>query len=69
MCQPFTGTVVQPSRQILKRKQTNQARFFAEIDTFMIIKLTSPSTSNDNTIARIIRTMFFLQRSYVSVSN
>ena len=32
--QPFKDTLVQPSRKILKRKQTNQAQFFlAEIDT------------------------------------
>ena len=34
--QPFKGTLVQPSRKILKRNQTNQRHFFAEIDTFMI---------------------------------
>ena len=26
--QPFNGTIVQPSRKILKRKQTNQGQFF-----------------------------------------
>ena len=35
--QPFKGILVQPTRKMLKRKQTNQAQFFfAEIDTFMI---------------------------------
>ena len=35
--QPFKGTLVQPSRKILKR---NQGQDFAEIDTFMIYEMT-----------------------------
>ena len=68
--QPFKGTLVQPSRKILKRNQTNQSQFFSEIDTFMIyqtditINLKWQYNCNNSQ-----NNVFFLQRSCVSASN